>query len=179
MRFHRIDTGAAQQQLVSLVWRQHARQQDGGDRREHAELDLGLAKLGVAGGNDHVAGQRQFAAATQCDAIQGGDHRNRHQFEAPENSVEHLDHAIDLVCRMVGHVDSGRKCFLAGAGNEQQAAAAIGRNLVERRVNLHHHLDVQHVEWRLVQRQRDESVGGGAGDGLEIAHCVFSRVKLI
>ena len=69
MGFHRIDIGTAQQQLISLVRREHARQQDGGDRREYAQLDLGLAEFGVARPDGQFSGQPEFAAPAPSGAL--------------------------------------------------------------------------------------------------------------
>jgi hypothetical protein len=60
-----------------LVWQDFGQPQQAAGRRDEAALDLGQAELGVARGDDQVGGEREFAAAGQRPAFDGGYQRFR------------------------------------------------------------------------------------------------------
>ena len=71
-----VDPAAGQHELHRALLADHAREPLGAAAaRDDPEQDLRLAELGRLGGDDHVAGERQLAAAAERAAGHGGDHR--------------------------------------------------------------------------------------------------------
>ena len=72
----RVDAPAGEDQLHRPLLADHAGQALGAAAAgDDPERDLGLAELGRLGGDDHVAGQRQLAAAAERPARDRGDQR--------------------------------------------------------------------------------------------------------
>ena len=71
-----VEAAAGQHQLHRPLLADHAREALGAAAAgDDPERDLGLAELGRLGGDDHVAEQRQLAAAAEREARDGGDQR--------------------------------------------------------------------------------------------------------
>jgi hypothetical protein len=81
------------------------RQQRRGDRREAADVDLGLSEAGPRRGEHHVAERRQLAAASKAVAIHRGDRGLGQPVQETEEGVEGAEHEADPVARVVAHLE--------------------------------------------------------------------------
>ena len=170
MRFLRIDDAAAKQQFHHLDHRNLARQKDRRYRREHAQFDFRLAKLGVLGRHHHVAGDGQFATAAQRGPVDRRHGGYRYLHQTLEDAVEHIDHLDHLVRRVINHVNAGREGLVTVAGNDQDFGRGVFHRQIERGIHLLHGGDVQHVVWRPVDGEAQRFAVVLVGDEFEICH---------
>ena len=83
VRLRGVDAAAGEHQLHGALLADHARQPlRAAAARDDPEQDLGLAELGRLGGHDHVAGERELAAAAERVARHRGDQRRAHRGQA-------------------------------------------------------------------------------------------------
>ena len=102
--------------------------------RDDADLDLGLAELGVVAGHDHVAGHRQLAAATERVAADGRDER----LADPPDAIPDVERAAgrEALRRLVDElldVGAGREGALARPGDDDAPAGRVGVEALEGR----------------------------------------------
>lgn len=129
--------------------------------RDQAEQDLGLAELGVVGGDPVVGAERQFAAAAQGvpgdgrddrlgDAGDGGERLLEAAGARDHRRVVHLPHLLD--------VGPGREDLLAAVEDHGAYVVAVGHLLGE---GLETVLDgdVQGVHRRAVEPDGADAVG--------------------
>ena len=89
------DRVADQVHLQRLVRPDQARQPLGAaEAGDDPELDLGLAEDGRLGGDPHVAGHRQLAAAAEGDRVDGGDRRHPVLAELAQQRVGRVDQLL-------------------------------------------------------------------------------------
>ena len=124
--------------------------------RDDAELDLGLAELGVVRGDDHVGLHRELAAAAEREAR----HRRHHGLPRTRDRIlvgaEVVEEGIDI--RLVRHlldVGAGGKRLLR-AGDQDAADVGVGVERVDRRVELGDQRRVERVQ-RLRPVQADDA----------------------
>ena len=127
LRLGGVEAPAGQHQLHRPLLAEHPRQALGAAAAgDDPEVDLRLAELGRLGGDDHVAGQRQLAAAAERVAGDGGDQRRLDRGEAPPERrgrvVEGLGEAA-LAHRL--DVGAGGE-DLVGAGDHDAAHLGVG-----------------------------------------------------
>ena len=102
-----------------------------------ADARLGQGELGLVGGDDDVAGQRDLEAAAHGDAVHRGDHRLV-EVEAVGEAAEALgrvDRALaglGLDLGVVLEVVAGAEGLVAGAGDDGDPEVRVGLELVER-----------------------------------------------
>gem|GEM_PF-5226557 len=145
------------------------------EARDQAQVDLRLAEAGALGSVDEVAGQREFAAAAQGEAVDRGDDRDLQGFEAFGDHV-HLA-GIGQEGRFVHGVHlhdvrPGDEGFLPRAGDDQAAVlVAGGFKPVEERLEVVDHLAGQRVQaLGLVDGEDQGMVLDGQGEGIELLH---------
>ena len=124
-----------------------------------AEADLGHAQAGALARHAQVAAQRELQAAAERVALDRRDrgHRQLGQLAVDVLLVEQLalgdatGEALELL-----DVRAGAERALAGAGDDHRARLAVGREPVERLVELLHHRDGHEVERLVVElEERD------------------------
>ena len=93
-----------------------------------AEADLGLAELGVLGGQADVAGQRQFAAAAEGEAVDGGDPGLRGRLEVAQTPARARRSAAPFGREVLhlGDVGAGDEGLVAGAGQHDDPHLGVG-----------------------------------------------------
>ena len=96
------------------------RQQTGRRRREHADLDLGLAEAGVGRNEHQVAGERHFETAAQALPAHGDQHRHRRVDQLQHQRVNALEHRRALRRHML--LDAGAEAEMRTLGIEQDGA---------------------------------------------------------
>ena len=110
------DRVADQVHLQCLVLPHEPRQPLGAaEAGDDPELDLGLAEQRRLGGDAHVAGHRQLAAAAERDAVDGRDRRHAGRAEVAHQRVRA---SSELAAALLVHL---RERLDVGAGAEQRA----------------------------------------------------------
>jgi hypothetical protein len=137
---------------------------------DDAELDLGLAKLGVVGGDDEVAHHGQLAAATQRKAADGGDHgfanvANGFPVAGDVVAFVHIGKAVG------GHganVGTGGKGFFA-TSDDHAADVVLRVKALQGLTQLGHELVVERVE--LLGAVEGDNAHGAFGADLDAFVC--------
>ena len=145
--------------------------------RDDAQLDLGLAELGVVGGDDEVAHHRQLATPAQGKTADRRNHRFAHRADGFPVAGD------EILCVHIGKVVAGHgtnvgpsgKGFFA-AGDDHAANGGVGVIGLERGAQLVHQLAVQGIELLgPVEGDHPDLVGVGGGlDGL-VGHGVSGK----
>ena len=140
--------------------------------RQEAQANLGLAEARRGFGNAPVAGQREFHAATQRDALNRGDAGLVHALDLAKREVR----VVRQRARFVQRVDVFQQLPDVGAGHEAGGALAgedHGHHIVAARQVFHHHRQlveralVQGIHWRVGHRDRGHALRAlGRGDGV-------------
>ena len=113
--------------------------------------------------DNEVGGEGQLRAAPEAGAAH---HRHRDRLEVRElahHGVEGPEHDRDPVERVVGDVHAGGEGLLAVAAEHEDRGRA-GR--AERRAQLLHHLEVDHIERRAAEREGGDRTVPGERDEL-------------
>ena len=92
-----------------------------------AELDLGLAELGVLAGDDHVARHRQLAAAAERKAADRGDERRPDRLDPVPRRERVVDEQL-IRCLAASSLMSApaANARVAGAGDDDRPAGVVG-----------------------------------------------------
>ncbi len=122
-----VEALAGEHELHRSLLAEHPRQALGATAAgDDSEVDLRLAELGALGGDDHVAGERQLAAAAQRVAGDGGDHRRLDRGEAaPEGGGRVAQRLGEAALRHRLDVGAGGEDLL-GAGDDDAAHLGVG-----------------------------------------------------
>ena len=108
----RAERFTGKNQLVGLFGADQLRQHNRGKRRNDAHLDLGLRKLGVGGGDHHVAEGNQLRARTDGGAIHHNDQGLGDVAECLKDAIEGVQGLKDAVGFGIFQRDAGAKCLL-------------------------------------------------------------------
>jgi hypothetical protein len=135
-RLGRADHFARENELLGLIGADQPRQPLGPpESRYESEIDLRQPEPGILGGVDEIAGQRDFAAASEREAVHGGDHGDRQLLQLRNDGMPGARKDLGLQRRkgcQLRDVRSGHKCFLTGAGQNQHPNAFVRGNVVQR-----------------------------------------------
>jgi hypothetical protein len=136
-----------------------------------AEVDLGLPEARRVAGVDEIAGQGQFAAAAEAEAVDGRDHGNGQGLERTEHAVSEAGESSSRLRPVTGHLDDVRAShegLRPCAGQDHRTNRRIRRECGDRLIELDEHRRVERVErGRAVDRQRGHAgVGGDENGGL-------------
>ena len=115
---------------------------------DEAEIDLRLAEARLVGGDAHVAGHRELAAAAEAKAVDHRDHRLREGGHDVEDAgAAHREALVERrTAGELADVGAGDERLLARAGDDDHADAVVGLDLRQRGQQLHPHLFVERVE---------------------------------
>ena len=157
---------AGQRQLHRDAVGDAARQaQERAAGRDERALDLGDAELGLAGGDDEVAGQRDLEPAGDGEALDRRDERLARGAlgDAREPAVAH---PRALAAHEGLEIHAGAEAR-AGAGDDADRKVALGVELVERRRHPFGQRQVDRVaRVRAVERDEQHAVAALGEDGL-------------
>src|SRR3989441_834675 len=150
VRFPGVDCLAREDQLQRDALTDEARQTLGPAVAGcNAELQLGLAELGVLTRDAQVAGHRELAPAAQREAVHRRDHRLPARLESPQHGLAAQRAGLTVERALLGEVsDVGPRHEGLGAGpGEDRSADIVVRGQALGHVGeLRHHLVVQRVE---------------------------------
>src|SRR6185295_1099401 len=96
----------------------------------HAEGDLGQAEDGVVGGHPQVAGQGEFQADAEGEAVELGHHRLRAPFGGPDVLGE-VGELLGGAGHEAGNVASGGEGLVAGPTDDDDPDGVVGTELPE------------------------------------------------
>ncbi len=153
---------------------------------DEAELDLGEAETGLVAGDAEGAGESEFAAATEGDAVDGGDDGLAGALEVGFDEGEDLVTALGVGTAGDGvgfgqgaDVGAGGEGAIAGAGEQNDANGGVGGKGGEEVLKLVEHGAIERVEnLGAVEGDGGDGAVEGAverGEGLGIDHwgCVL------
>ena len=95
---------------------------------DEAELDLGLAELGVLAGQAHGAGQRQLAASAEREAVDAGDDRLAQVLDGIDDGLPAVGVLLGRdrrLLRQLADVGAGDESLLARSGEDDHAHLGV------------------------------------------------------
>ena len=150
-----IEGIAEEQRAERLMLSDQPRQLHEMDRRDQADVDLGIAEGGAVAGDDHVAGDRDRHAAGPRRAVDGRDGRLAHPvLHVVEREIEPLEKALGLGRALAPddiEVEPGAE-HLVGAADDHGAHARVVPRLLQRRQQRVDQRQAQRVDRRAVER---------------------------
>jgi hypothetical protein len=120
-------------------------------RRIASQRNLRKSPIGFLRRVSHIAHHGQLRASAQARAMDLGNRNLGKLHHGHDQPVEFLEHGLDLVRRVYCHVYSRRKAALATVENDGGNFSTL-LHIVQRLQQLVHHLEVDHVQWWVDER---------------------------
>jgi hypothetical protein len=143
--------------------------------RDHAQEDLGLAQLGVLGGDAEVARHRQLTPAAERVAVDRRDGHLRQPLEPREDVLEVPDPLEHRDGILRGHLLDVRSCRedLLSSPHDHGAHVVVRLGRCNSVIDLRRDLPVERVHLRTVEADGAHAVAAHL-EVHEFAHCLAS-----
>ena len=125
--------------------------------RDQAKVDFRLAEPGFLRGVTNVARHGQFASASERHPVHGGNDRQPESFDPPEETMPAMGHFLGVRTRQplkFPDVGPGGKGPVAAPREYHHGSVRVVVNPVERFTELSSDLGAEHVQGRVVNRDR-------------------------